>query len=178
VSGQSNFGTQGLSAGTVMTGVTNSQGLTRGSGVTTNNTAASNTWGGNGWASTSSAGLSGNKFVTFGLTVGAGATLSLTSLELYYRRSSTGPTSAYWDYQVNGGAWTSIGTFANAFPSTSTSGAQMTQLNLGTVAGLQNLPAGSVVTIRLAPYGATSSAGTWYVFNKSGLDLVLTGSVQ
>src|SRR5262249_47740544 len=104
VSGQSNFGTQGLSAGTVMTGVTNSQGLTRGSGVTTNNTAASNAWGGNGWASTSSAGLSGNKYVTFGLTVDAGETASLSALDLHYRRSATGPNSGLWQYEVNGGA--------------------------------------------------------------------------
>jgi hypothetical protein len=178
VNGQSNFGTQGLAAATVASGVTNTLGLTRGSGVTTSNTAAANAWGGNGWASTSAAGLSGNQYVTFGLTVGAGETASLAALDLHYRHSSTGPTSAYWQFQVNGGAWTLIGDFPNAFPSTSTSGADMTQLNLSAVGGLQNLAAGTVVTLRLVPYGATSSAGTWYVYDHTGNDLVVSGSVQ
>ena len=45
VSGQTNFGAQGLSATTIASGVTNSLGLTRGSGVTTTGTAVSNAWG-------------------------------------------------------------------------------------------------------------------------------------
>ncbi|HJZ90596.1 MAG TPA: endonuclease/exonuclease/phosphatase family protein [Gemmataceae bacterium] len=178
VNGQSNFGTQGLGASFVVSGLTNSLGLTRGSGVTTTNTAAANAWGGNGWASTSSAGISGNKFVTFGLTVGAGETASLSALDLHYRRSSTGPNSGLWQYEINGGAWTTIGDFSNLFSSTSTAGADMTALNLSTVAGLQNLSAGTVVDFRLVPYGATSSAGTWYVYNQLGDDLIVSGSVQ
>jgi endonuclease/exonuclease/phosphatase family metal-dependent hydrolase len=178
VNGQTNFGTQGLAASTVAAGITNSQGLTRGSGVATNNTAANNAWGGHGWASTSSAGISGNKFVTFAFTVSAGETASLSALDLHYRRSSTGPNSAFWQFQVNSGAWTTIGDFSNAFSSPSTSGADMTELNLSSVAGLQNLAAGNVVTLRLVPYGATSSAGTWYVYNHTGNDLVVTGSIS
>jgi endonuclease/exonuclease/phosphatase family metal-dependent hydrolase len=176
--GQSGFGTQGLGAGTVMNGVTNSQGLTRGSGVTTSGTAAGNAWGGNGWAATAAAGISGGQFITFGFTVGTGSTVSLSALDLYYRRSGTGATSAYWEYQINGGAWTLIGDFTNAFSSSSSSGAQMTTLDLSGVGGLQNLTAGTTVTFRLTPYGATSSSGTWYLFNTSGDDLTLTGSVQ
>jgi hypothetical protein len=130
VNGQTNFGTQGLGAGTVMAGVTNSKGLTRGSGVGTGGTAASNAWGGNNWASTAAAGVSGGEYITFGVTVGASSVLSLTALDLYYRRSGTGPTSAFWEFQINGGAWTTIGTFNNAFSSTDTAGAQMTQLDL------------------------------------------------
>src|SRR5262249_44865841 len=66
---------------------------------------------------------------------------------------------------------------SNAFSSTSTSGADMTELNLSSVAGLQNLAAGNVVTFRIVPYGATSSAGTWYVYNHTGNDLVVSGSI-
>jgi hypothetical protein len=46
------------------------------------------------------------------------------------------------------------------------------------VSGLQNLAAGTVVTFRLTPFGATGSAGTFYVYNKSGIDLALSGTVQ
>jgi hypothetical protein len=54
----------------------------------------------------------------------------------------------------------------------------MAELNLSSISGLQNLPAGTVMDLRLVPYGATSSAGTWYVFNQTGNDLVVNGSVQ
>jgi hypothetical protein len=178
VAGLSNFGPQGLAAGQVAGGVSNSLGLTRGSGVSTSGTAAANAWGGDGWAASASAGLGGNKFVTFGLTVSAGEVVSLSSLDLYYRHSPTGPTGGYWQYQLNGGAWQLIGDFPNEFPSTSTSGAAMAELSLGGVGGLQNLAAGTTVAFRLVPYGATSSAGTWYVYNQPGYDLVLNGTVQ
>src|SRR5262249_29487167 len=76
------------------------------------------------------------------------------------------------------GAWNTIGDFPNEFPSTSSSGAAMTELDLSVVGGLQNLAAGTVVVFRLVPYGATSSAGTWYVFNQLGNDLVINGLVS
>src|SRR5208337_5632637 len=103
--GQSSFGTQGLLASTVATGATDSTGLTRGSGVSTSGTGASNAWGGDNWASTSSAGISGNEYVTFGFTVSAGYSTSLASISMNYRHSATGPSNGYWQYEVNGGSW-------------------------------------------------------------------------
>jgi hypothetical protein len=179
VSGQSNFGTQGLGAAQVASGVSNSLGLTRGSGVsTTMGTAAMNAWGGSNWAATSAAGISGNRFVTFGLTVSAAYTTSLTSIDLYYRRSSAGATSGLWQYEVNGGAWSTIGDFPNEFSSTNTSGAAMNELDLTGVTGLQNLPGGTVVVFRLVPYGSSASGGTWYVYHQSsGNDLIVNGTI-
>jgi subtilase family serine protease len=177
VAGLTNFGPQGYGAGTVASGVTNSTGLTRGPGVSTTSTAASNAWGGNGWASTSAAGISGGQYVTFGMTVAAGHTLSLSSIDLYYRHSGTGPPNGLWQYQLNGGTWVTIADITNEFPSTSSSGAAMAELNLSGVGGLQNVAAGTTVTIRLVPYGATSSGGTWYIFDTTGNDLVVNGSV-
>ena len=90
--GQTSFGTQGLAASSVATGVTNSLGLTRGPGVsTTANAAKSNAWGGVNWADTSADGIAGGEFVTFGLTVAAGETLSLSGLTMNYRRSRVRP---------------------------------------------------------------------------------------
>jgi hypothetical protein len=176
--GQSSFGTQGLGASTVATGVTNSTGLTRGSGVSTSGTGAGNAWGGDNWASTSSAGISGGQYITFGFTVSSGFTTSLSSISLNYRHSSTGPSNGYWQYQVNGGAWGLIGDFTNEFSNSTSSGGSITPISLTGISDLQNLAAGSVVTFRLVPYGATSSAGTWYV-NDGGNntnDLVVTAS--
>src|SRR5262249_58733861 len=89
----------------------------------------------------------------------------------------SGPPNGFWQFQINGGSWTNIGDFANQFSSSSTSGASIAAMNLSGVAGLQNLAAGSVVNLRLVPYGATGSNGTWYVFDLSGNDLVVNGSV-
>ena len=177
VNGQTAFGTAGYAAGTVASGVTNSLGLTRGSGVTTTPSAAANAWGGNGWAATSAAGISGNQFVTFGLTVAAGEIASLASVDLFYRRSASGSSNGFWQFQINGGSWTDIGDFPSEFPSAASSGAAMTELNLSGVAGLQNLAPGTAVVLRLVPYGATASGGNWYVYDETGNDLVVNGSV-
>ncbi len=176
--GQSSFGAQGLLASTVATGATDSTGLTRGSGVSTSGTGANNAWGGDNWASTSSAGISGNEFVTFGFTVSSGYSTSLLSISMNYRHSSTGPSNGYWQYQVNGGSWGLIGDESDEFSSTSSSGAAITPISLTGISALQNLPAGSVVDFRLTPYGATSSAGTWYVYDggNNTNDLVITAS--
>ncbi len=178
VNGQSAFGAQGLSASGVASGVSNSLGLTRGSGVATTNSAAADAWGGHGWASTSSAGVTGSQFVSFGLTVSAGQTASLSSLDLNYRRSGTGAGNGSWQYQINTGSWTDIGDFANEFSSSASAGAAMTQLSLAGISGLQNLAAGTSVNLRVVPYGATATGGSWYVYDLSGDDLIVSGSVQ
>ena len=179
VNGQTGYGTQGLEATTVATGNTNSTGLTRGSGVTTSGSAASNAWGGNGWNASSSGGISGNETVTFGLTVSAGYTDSLSSIALNYRRSSTGPANGYWQYQIGSGAYTLIKDVTSEFSSTSSSGAAMTPLSLSSVTALQNLAAGTVVNLRLTPYDSTSSSGTWYIYDISpGTDLVVSGTTS
>ncbi len=178
MTGQTAFGTQGLVASTVGSGVTNTLGLTRGSGVTTTSTAASNAWGGNGWSSSATSGITGNQYVSFGFTVSAGQTASLASVDLNYRRSSTGSANGLWQYQINAGSWTNVADVANEFSSTSTSGAAMTQLSLSGISGLQSLAAGTTVNLRLVPYGATATGGTWYVYDLTGDDLVVSGSVQ
>ena len=177
VSGQTNFGTQGLAAATVASGVTNSLGLTRGSGVGTSGSAASAAWGGTNWASTSSAGISGNEYASFGVTVSASSTLSLSSIDLHYRRSSSGPSNGLWQYELNGGSWVTIADVSSEFSSTSSSGASITELSLASIAALQNLAAGTAVDLRVVPYGSTSSGGTWYVYDQTGNDLVINGSI-
>ncbi|HUI28821.1 MAG TPA: phospholipase D-like domain-containing protein [Candidatus Acidoferrales bacterium] len=177
VSGQSSFGTQNLAASTVATGITNSTGLTRGGGVGTSGTATSNAWGGNSWNYTTAAGaLASNVYVTFGITVNTAYSASLGQIGLNYRRSNTGPQNAEWDYQLNGGAWTSIGDFSGQFPSNSSSGSTITPINLSGITNLQNLPAGTIVKFRIVPYGASSSSGTWYVYG-SGTDLTVNGAI-
>ncbi len=180
ITGQTAFGTQGLAASAVATGITNSTGLTRGSGVTTNGTAAADAWGGNGWNYASAAeALAANVFVTFGLTVSTSFSTSLTSIALNYRRSTAGPLNGRWDYQLNSGTWTTIGDFTSQFPSTSSSGSSITPIDLSGKTDLQSLPAGTVLNFRIIPYGASASNGNWYVNDGSvaGYDLTIAGSL-
>jgi hypothetical protein len=53
VGGQTQFGTQGLPAGTHDAGIINSLGLTRGAGLDITGTASNNSWGARGWSPTS-----------------------------------------------------------------------------------------------------------------------------
>jgi hypothetical protein len=180
MTGQAAFGTQGLAATSLLAGVTDSLGLTRGVGVTTTGTAAVNAWGGDGWSqTTSTAGIAAGQSITFGLTVSAGYTATLSSIGVNYRRSNTGPVDGYWDYQLNGGPWTTVQDDPSEFPGNSSSGATSTAVSLASIAPLQSLPAGSVVDFRLTPYGATGSGGTFYFYGPvAGSDLVLNGSVS
>ena len=175
VNGQSAYGTSPLTATTVAANVTTG-GLTRGGGVTTSGTAALNAWGGNGWASTSAAGITGNQFVTFTITANAGYSVSFSSFNLYYRRSSTGPTNGLLQYQIGSGVFTNLATLS--FSTSTSTGGAISPVDLTGVSGLQNVPSTSSVTFRIIPYGATGSSGTWYVYDTSGNDLSLTGTVN
>ena len=176
VNGQTAFGAQGLAATSIATGIISSLGLTRGAGVsTTGGTAASNAWGGTNFAASSAAGLAASSTVSFGLTVSPNYSASLSSIDLNYRRSSSGPANGYWQYQLNGGTWALIGDFSSEFSSTATTGASITELPLTGITSLQNLAANAVVNFRLVPYGG-SSGGTWYVYDMTGNDLVINGS--
>ena len=182
MAGQNGFGDQGLVANQV-TGVSDSLGLTRGSGVSTAPPADMNAWGGSGWAMTPSDGISGNQFVTFGLTVGAGESASLSTISLNYHRSQFGPDSAFWQYQIGAtGTWVTIIDVSGAFNSdhSNISGASGTAtLSLSAVSGLQNLPAGTAVDFRLVPYGSdVGPSATWYILHASSSDLAVSGTLS
>ena len=176
VAGQTGFGTQGLKAVTAASGISNTTGLTRGSGVTATGTAVSGAWGGTGWAATSAGGITTNATVTFGITLG-NVTSSLSSITMNYLRSSTGPTNALWQYQKSGGTWTTIGDFAGQFSDSSATGAAITPINLSGISELQNLIGGTTINFRVIPYGSTDSTGQWYIKNINGMDLTVNGSV-
>ena len=178
--GQGAFGTQGLPASTFAAGVTNSLGLTRGDGVSTANsqTAKANAWGGANWADTSEDGLDNDQYLTFGLTVAAGETLSLADIDLNYRRTAGfGPENGYWQYQINGGDWNLIGDFNDQFSSNNSAGAAITPVDLTTIPDLQYMAPGTSLLIRLVPYGGTGTTSTWYVYHKAAPDLAILGSI-
>jgi endonuclease/exonuclease/phosphatase family metal-dependent hydrolase len=154
-------------------------GLTRGSGVTTLNTAAARTWGGNNFNSASAdAAIAASQYATFSISANAGYQVSFTSISKYdYKRSSAGPPNGILQFQVGSGAFTDITNFAY----TSTSGASLGPIDLSTIAALQNVGPGNVATFRLVNYGASSSGGNWYIFDLAASpapDLMVQGIIS
>lgn len=159
--------------------------LQRGSGLTTG--AAGNAWGGSGFdtAADATAAISNNDFFTVNLTLPTtGVFFSFTKISAYnIRRSSTGPTNFQWQYSINGGAFTNIGSVVNAGSDTNANpGNPMPEITLSSIAALQNLPTTTTsVVFRIVPYGASATGGTFYINNipsVTGNDLEIIGTYQ
>jgi hypothetical protein len=153
-------------------------GLTRGPGVASTTTA--NVWGGSAWNVTNEAtAISGGKYAAFSVQATAGYTLSLTSIsKLYFTRSATGPTNGALQYSTNGGA-TFVDIAVLSYGVIGTASTNNTNVDLSGIAALQNLDSNAVVMFRLANWGASSAAGTWYINNgnTNGVDLVVSGTL-
>ena len=141
-------------------------GLTRGSGVGISGTAAAAAWGGTmstANLTTSASAITSNQFVTFSLKPNTNYVTSLSTFDLNYRRSASGPASGLLQYAINAGSYVDIATLS--FTSTSSSGASITQVSLSSITALQSVPATSILNFRIVLYGNTTVNGTWYVYN-------------
>ncbi len=177
VSGQTAYGVSPLAPETNAPSV-GVVGLTRGPGVATVSTAASRAWGGNGFdAVSTAAAVTANDFVTCGISVSNGFKVSLSSISRFdYRRSNSGPTVGVVQYQVEASGFVSIAT--NSY--TSTSGASLAAIDLTGIAALQNVGAGTNVTIRIVNHAATTAGGNWYIYDvatSSAPDFAISGTV-
>ena len=155
-------------------------GLTRGASVKQSGTAAAGGWGGTGFTSAGAANaIAANQFVTFGLTVSNGYTLSFASVARFdYFRSPSGPTNGLLQYQVGGGPFTDL---ANLTYSAVSSGEAIGVIDLSGITALQNVGASTPVIFRIVNFGGTSSSGTWYIYNTAGTlanDLAISGTIK
>ncbi|MDP4117013.1 MAG: hypothetical protein Q8903_12810, partial [Bacteroidota bacterium] len=153
-------------------------GLSRGSGVGTSGTGGAKGWGGTGWNnSTAESGITARCFATFTIKAKAGYVVSLSTFDLNYKRSSTGATSLTVQYQINTGAFVDI-----AAGIAITTAGKISQIDLSSIAALQNVNSANTITFRIIPYGASASGGTWYIYNSgnsaSTTDLNIGGSVS
>ena len=177
MNGQYYYGTDSMIPTSMANNVT-FVGLSRGIGVGTGGSSLYNGWGGNGFmAYLPSTGIASNSFFTFSIQSNSGCLMSLAAINpFYYRKSSTGPTSGLFQYQINNGAFVSFDTLS--FPSSSSSGALLSPIYLNGIQALQNMPPLTIITFRLVPYGASGSTGTFYIFDGiSGSDFSVIGSV-
>jgi hypothetical protein len=157
-------------------------GLTRGSAFGTTGTPAGNAWGTTVSVTSptnATTAVSANSFITFTVKANSGYTLSLSNIPAYnVRRSGTGPTSGQWQYSTNGTTFTDIGTAITWGSTTTSGGNSQTNISLSGISALQSLPATTTVTFRCALWGATNTAGTWYLNQfQTGDDFVVAGTV-
>lgn len=136
-------------------------GVNRGAGVSTNITAAANAWGGHNWQG------GATQDVTFAVVPKTGYKLSLSSLQLSYRISNTGPTTGTLSYSLDNGATYSAVTTFTFSSNTNNSGYTLPSVDLSSIPALQNIDPSTPVKFRLFPTG-TDNAGTWYIY-KQGL---------
>jgi hypothetical protein len=180
--GQTNFGPSPWSPTVVASNLIVSSGLSRTSEVTTSGSAAANGWGGVGWSQTdASTAVASNQFVFFTIAPPSGYKLSLTAIsKLDYRRPASGPTGGVVQVQVGSGSFTDVANLS--YTSTLTTGDSISAIDLSTNPALQNIPANTPVTFRIANFGGTNTgSGTWYIYDKQSnpnLDFEVTGSVD
>lgn len=179
VNGLTGYGASPYGAGTVASNTTVG-GITRGGGITTTPTAASNAWGGNGLNTSSYANaVSGGDFVTFTVKSNTGYSLSLDEISAYnIRRSSSGPTTGQWQYSIDGTNFTNIGSSITWGNTTTAAGNSQSAINLAGITALQDVAATTTVTFRIVLWGGTNATGTWYINNISGDDLIVVGTVD
>jgi hypothetical protein len=143
--------------------------LAKGSGIGEVTTA--NVFGGNEWEnSTESAAITAGDYVTYSVQASSPYTISFTTNILYYHNSATGPTTGELQYSTDGVHYTDLLTITYQPGDT----AETTSLTnkLSGISALQNIPSSIINYFRIVNWGATSTAGTWYVDDTApvGLD--------
>lgn len=177
--GQSNFGASPLSVTTQSPNIYTS-GFIRAPGVKTDTTAVSNSFGGNGFSSTTAANAVTNlQYIYFSVSSLAGSVLSLSKINAGYnfRTSSSGPTSGIWQYQVGLSSFVNLG---NVKLSAGTSaGVVQSAIDLSSISELQSLREDDVVTFRLVLYGG-AAGGTFYFYEPTSdnSNFMLSGFIE
>ena len=139
----------------------NASTLSRGSGVVA--TALANAFSSSTWNVTTEAlAISGNRYLQFTVSAASGYQVSLSTLDAWFRRSSTGPNAFQWQYSLDGFATAGVDIGANiSYTATTSNGDAQAQLNLAGISALQNVAAGTTITIRLFGWGASAAGGTF-----------------
>ena len=155
--------------------------IIRGDGVTTTGTGAANGLGGNGFITTNQTdAITFNDFFTVSIVPQSGAIASFSSIAPYnVRRSSTGPTTGIWQFQVGSSSFTDIGSAIPWGTTTTAAGNTQSLIDLSGIAALQNVS--DVVNFRVVNWGGTAAGGTWYlngIGNTIAPDFTISGSVS
>jgi hypothetical protein len=155
----------------------NGSSITRGNGLTA--TGLANAFSASGWNVPSEAdAITNNKYFEFSINAKSGYKVSLSTLDAYFRRSSTGPNIFQWKYSLDGFVTPGVNIGTNiSYTGTNTNGDPQTQINLGLTNAVQNVPNTTTIKIRLYGWGASSSAGTFALGRPTNNSLSIGGTV-
>ena len=134
-------------------------------GFTTSGSPGANNWGGVDFSGNLEANRVSAPVKSATFTMSSTKKLSVTELKAIIRLTATGPINTSIQYSFDGTNFTEADVIAFAKPSSTTTFPIQT-IDLSGIAALQNITAGTTVTIRIVPYfpsGATASAGNWYL---------------
>lgn len=156
--------------------------LMKGSGIGAITTAG--VYGGANWTNAGVADSEANSianglYLTYTVQGNPGYTISFTTNILYFHNSATGPINGELQYSTDGINYTDIATMTYSATHT----AQTTSLTnvLSGIPALQNVPSTTINYFRIVNWGATGTAGTWYVNNASPVtmpDFQVIGNVS
>jgi hypothetical protein len=190
--GASSGGTEAFNAAWNMTGIqwgaetmavtsnTNSNvtiGALTKTGFTSSGSSGNNNWGGNDFSgNTESNKLSAPvKYATF--TISSTGAVSLSAIELIIRLTGTGPLGTSIQYQIGSGNFEEAHAITFTKPSNTTTFPKET-VDLSSITALQNVAAGTTITIRIVPYIISSQTGTitgnWYLNSANASTNALT----
>ena len=155
----------------------NTSSLYRGTGIVASSlsNAFSSNYFSTGTTSKTSA-LNDGDYLYFVIQAKSGYEVSLSILDVNFRRSSTGPNTFQWQYSIDGSTFNDFGSQIS-YTGTETNGLSQTQISLSSHPDLQNVTNSTIITIRLLCWGATGSTGSFAIGRLSGNDLAITGTV-
>lgn len=156
----------------------NTSTLSRGAGL--NASTLGNAFACSGFTAsgTESNAISNNDYIEFLISAQTGYQVSLSTLDANFRRSGTGPNAFRLRYRINAGAFSDINATPISYTTNPTNGTAQTQIDLSSITALQNVAAGTTITIRLYGWGATADTGTFAIGRLAGNDLAIGGTVS
>lgn len=144
--------------------------LMKGSGIGAITTAG--VFGGNNWtngvaglADSEPNSISNGYYITYTVQANPGYTVSFTTNVLFWHNSATGPINGELQYSTDGINYTDVVPMTYS----ATHAAQTSSLTnvLAGNSALQNVPSTTTNYFRIVNWGATGTAGTWYINNAS-----------
>lgn len=157
--------------------------MTKGSGIGVVSTASvygGNTWTNAGLPDSEANSIANGLYITYAIQAAPGYTVSFATNILSYHNSATGPFNGEIQYSTDGVNYSDI--YSIAYAAGNVAETTFTTNVLAGVAELQNVPSTITNFFRIVNWGATGTAGTWYMNNSGAYgttnDFLVLGVVQ
>ncbi len=138
--------------------------ITKGPGigaVTTGDAYGGNTWTNAGIADSETNSIANGLYISYAIQAAPGYLISFSTNYMFVHASSTGPHNSALQYSTDGVDFTDV--MHMTIPS-GTSSTVWTNV-LSTNSFLQNIPSSVTNYFRIVNWGATGTAGTWYIYD-------------